>query len=310
MSILKLIPASKEYLWGGKRLVTEFGKECTGEIMAESWELSCHPDGPSIIANGEYKGKTLIEYMNEVGKKVWGSNCRQFSEFPILIKFIDAKQNLSVQVHPSNEYALKHEKQYGKTEMWYVVDCDQDAVLSYGLKRAVTKKELVKYIEENSLTEILNVVPIKPGDVFFIEAGTLHAIGAGTLIAEIQQNSNVTYRVYDYDRVGADGRPRELHVEKAQDVTTLVPSVRNKNQGARLVSCDYFTVDKLNLDKLKGMVTEESFVSILVLSGTGAICAGEEKLNYQKGDSFFLPAGLGGFEMVGDGECLMTQVDA
>ena len=205
----------KDYLWGGNRLREEYGKVSDKDKIAESWELSCHKDGESVIANGELAGKTLTQYIEEQGKAVLGKNCEKFENFPILIKLIDAKDNLSVQVHPNNEYAMRVEGEYGKTEMWYIVDCDPGAELIYGFKGEISRDEFKERIANNTLLEVTNNVPVHKGDVFFIEAGTLHAIGKGILIAEIQQNSNTTYRVYDYGRVGADGKPRQLHVEKA-----------------------------------------------------------------------------------------------
>ena len=219
MSVLKLIPACKDYLWGGHRLVDEYNKEYDGDILAETWELSCHPDGPSRIANGRYAGRTLAEYIEAEGKGVLGTHCRRFRDFPILIKFIDAKQDLSVQVHPDNRYALKNEGQYGKTEMWYVVDAGEEATLYYGFKEEISKEEFAERIQNDTVLDVLNKVPVQKGDVLFIESGTIHAIGADILIAEIQQNSNVTYRVYDYGRVGKDGKKRDLHIEKALAVT-------------------------------------------------------------------------------------------
>ncbi|MDR0886202.1 MAG: class I mannose-6-phosphate isomerase [Clostridiales Family XIII bacterium] len=314
MAILKLKPEGKEYLWGGTRLLSEFGKEFDGEILAETWELSVHPDGPSRIANGSYAGKTLTDYLDAKGKAAWGTNASHFEEFPILIKFIDAKQDLSVQVHPDNDYALKYEHQYGKTEMWYIVDCDDDATIYYGVKTAVTKEEFDRRIADNTLLEILNKVPVKPGDAFFIEAGTIHAIGAGALIAEIQQNSNVTYRVYDFGRMGPDGKPRELHVDKALEVSNFAPTDKRIAHPHNIATCEYFTVDKLNLDgryvrRVTGVVTEESFLSVLVLDGSGLIENGMEELAYKKGDSFFLPAGSGTYELTGMGEFLLTYID-
>lgn len=215
MTILKLKPACKDYLWGGHRLVEEYGIEYDGDILAEAWELSCHPDGPSVITNGEYAGKTLKEFIDEKGMEVLGLHCRRFREFPILTKFIDARDNLSIQVHPGNSYALKNEGQYGKTEMWYVLDAEEGAILYYGFKKEITKEEFARRIKDNTILEVLNAVEVHKGDVLFIESGTLHAIGKGLLIAEIQQNSNVTYRIYDYGRVGKDGKKRDLHIEKA-----------------------------------------------------------------------------------------------
>jgi len=312
--ILKLKPQGKGYLWGGNRLKREYQKEFTGEILAETWELSCHQDGPSTITNGVFAGKTLVEYIQTKGHGILGENCKHFREFPILIKFIDARQDLSVQVHPDDSYAWIHEHQYGKTEMWYIMDCDTDAYLYYGLKDEISKEEFAKKIKDNTLLDILNKVSIRPGDVFFIEAGTIHAIGKNTLIAEIQQNSNVTYRVYDFDRKGADGKRRELHINQALEVTTLA-AVKKKAVTNHLAYCKYFTVDKITLNGkesrcLSGEVGKDTFVSILVLSGTGKLMDNNGAIHYSKGDSFFLPAELGVYQIAGNGEFLLTYVAA
>ena len=314
MSVLKLKPSCKDYLWGGHRLVEEYGKEYDGEILAETWELSCHPDGPSTIVNGAYAGKTLEEYIEAEGKEVLGTNCRRFRDFPILTKFIDAKQDLSIQVHPDNRYALKNEGQYGKTEMWYVVDAGKEAFLYYGFKKEVSKEEFARRIREDTLLEVLNAVPVQKGNVLFIESGTIHAIGKDILIAEIQQNSNVTYRVYDYGRVGKDGKKRDLHIEKAIAVTNRVPLIKSRSSYPHVADCDYFTVDKLNLDgrmmcRVEGTVSEESFVSILILDGEGVVSCGN-KVSYQKGDSLFLPAGSGAYVIEGSCDALITTIRA
>ena len=197
MAILKLKPSGKDYLWGGRRLIEEYGKEFDGEKLAETWELSCHPDGPSYVDSGEYKGETLSEYILMEGKKVTGTHSRPYEQFPLLIKFIDAHDDLSIQVHPDDSYAIAHENQYGKTEMWYIVDCEEGASLYYGFAREISREEFAGRIRNHTLLEVLNKVEVQKGDVLFIESGTIHAIGSGNLIAEIQQNSNVTYRVYD-----------------------------------------------------------------------------------------------------------------
>ena len=312
MAILKLAPSFKDYIWGGRRLIDEYHKPYEGDILAESWEVSCHPDGPSYITNGAYAGKTLQEYIDLAGREVLGTNCRRFDEFPVLIKFIDAKDNLSIQVHPDNAYALKNENQYGKTEMWYVVDCEEGAYLYFGFNREVSKEEFESRIKDNTLLEVLNPVKVKKGDVLFIESGTIHAIGKNILIAEIQQNSNVTYRVYDYGRVGKDGKPRDLHVAKALDVTRREPVQERPSCTPHIAACDYFTVDKLCLkgEKASGYVGEESFRSILVLDGEGEIENGGEKITFKKGDSLFLPAGSGAYEITGTVEALVTSESA
>ena len=311
--ILKLKPACKDYLWGGHRLVEEYGVEYDGEILAEAWELSAHPDGASIITNGEYAGKSLREFLDAEGLEILGTHCRRFREFPILAKFIDAKDNLSIQVHPSNAYALKNEGQYGKTEMWYVLDAEPGAFLYYGFKHEISKEEFKRRIEENTLLEVLNAVPVKKGDVLFIESGTLHAIGAGILLAEIQQNSNVTYRIYDYGRVGADGKKRDLHIEKALAVTNRIPIIKSAENYPHVADCDYFTVDKLNLDgkltyRMQGNVGEESFLSILILDGAGTISNKGEKISYKKGDSFLLTANAGDWQIEGSCDALLTTI--
>lgn len=313
MSILKLKPSCKDYLWGGSRLREEYGIEYNGDVLAEAWELSCHPDGPSYITNGTYAGKTLQGYIDAEGKKVLGTHCRRFRDFPILTKFIDAKDNLSIQVHPDNRYALKNEGQYGKTEMWYVMDAGENAFLYYGFKKEISKEEFAQRIREDTLLEALNAVPVQKGDVLFIESGTIHAIGKDILIAEIQQNSNITYRVYDYGRVGKDGKKRDLHIEKALAVTKRVPMIRDKSSYPHVADCDYFTVDKLNLDgkvmkKMEGNVSEESFASILILDGQGTISDVGETLEFKKGDSFFLSAGSGKYTVEGSCDALITTI--
>ncbi len=323
---LKLIPAFKDYLWGGTRLKTDFDKHTPLEKVAESWELSCHKDGAGVIANGSLKGTTLIDYIARSGKKVLGTHCEAFEEFPILIKLIDAYDNLSVQVHPDNDYALRVEGEYGKTEMWVIVDALPDAALLYGFKEEISRAEFRERIENNTLLEVVNRVPVKKGDVFFIEAGTLHAIGKGILIAEIQQNSNTTYRVYDYGRVGADGKPRQLHIDKAVEVTTLAPPARavgavgkpKKLPGGTstlLASCDYFTVYaetvSTTMEKLAGA---DSFHSLLLLEGEAELGWQSDlsdtplTLTVKKGDSIFIPAGMGAYTITGKADYLFTTI--
>ena len=224
METIKLTPACKDYLWGGEKLRQDYGIQSQLHPLAEAWVLSCHPDGPSVVATGPLAGKTLPEYIQEKGPGCLGADCEKFTDFPILAKFIDAKGDLSIQVHPSNEYALAHEHQFGKTEMWYVLDCEPGATLYYGFQHQISREEFQQRIQDNTLTEVLNAVPVEKGDLFFIPAGTLHAIRKGIVVAEIQQNSNVTYRIYDYGRVGADGKPRQLHIQQALEVTQRTPA--------------------------------------------------------------------------------------
>lgn len=322
MKPIRLKPAFKDYLWGGTRLRDDFGKDCDFNKVAESWELSCHKDGNSVVADGEFAGITLAEYIEKNGKGVLGTNCEKFENFPILIKLIDAKDNLSVQVHPDNEYAQRVEGEYGKTEMWYIVDCDEGASLLYGFKHDISKEEFRERIENNTLLEVTNAVPVKKGDVFFIEAGTLHAIGKGILIAEIQQNSNTTYRIYDYGRVGADGKPRQLHIDKAVDVTNLCPAkqypdtpvISNDGWDQKLLaSCEYFTVNTLDIKERAWIeATDKSFVHLLVVDGRCAYSSADVECTWlEKGDSLFIPAGAGNFELTAAADCkvVMTNID-
>lgn len=316
MKPLKLTAPTKDYLWGGTRLKTEYGKKSDFDKVAESWELSCHRDGESVIDGGEYDGKTLSEYIAAEGRGVLGTSCARFDYFPILIKLIDARDNLSVQVHPDNEYALRVEGEYGKTEMWYIIDCAEGAELIYGFRREIDRGEFKRRIAENTLLEVTNNVPVHKGDVFFIKSGTLHAIGKGILIAEIQQNSNTTYRVYDYGRVGADGKPRQLHVEKAAEVTSLtVPEGGGRPQGETvqrdgfsetlLSSCEYFNVSKLEItDRAELEAGSGSFNSILVLDGE----VNADGLSLKKGDSCFIPAGYGKYILEGKAEVIVTDI--
>lgn len=297
MPAYQLIPACKDYIWGGQRLKTDFGIQSDLNPLSEAWVLSCHPDGPSVLANGPYAGLTLRDYLEKVGKEALGTACQPFEDFPMLIKLIDAKKDLSIQVHPSDDYALAHEGQYGKTEMWVVLDAEPGASLYYGFRKEVSLEEFSRRVQDGTLTEVLEKVPVKPGDVFFIPSGTLHAIGAGLVIAEIQQNSNVTYRVFDYGRLGADGKPRPLHVEKALAVTDRRPAPK-LDFGPHLGSCPYFTTDGHD-GPFQDHCGGESFHALLVTEGEGSLLCGGETLPIQKGQCFFLPAGSGDYQVTG-----------
>lgn len=312
---LKLTPPIKDYLWGGTKLKTDFGFESDKEIAAEAWMLSCHKDGMNVVLNGEHKGKTINEVLDIWGKEALGKRAEKFSYFPILIKLIDAKQKLSVQVHPNDDYALAVEGEYGKTEMWYVVDCEQGAELVYGFKNDISGEEFERRIKDNTLLEVCNCVPVSKGDVFFIEAGTLHAIGEGILIAEVQQNSNTTYRVSDYGRLGADGKPRELHIDKAIEVTNCeAPKIPYGKVGkaldngiTELASCDKFTAQIINLDGELTLGLDESFASIIVLEGDAVLSCNGEELTLSKGTSVFVPALLKA-KLSGKGQILYSFV--
>lgn len=315
---LLLKGAVKDYIWGGTRLKDEFGFETEDEKAAEAWVFSCHKDGESIVRNGKFAGLTLSEAVSRMGGTALGSNAEKFEYFPLLIKFIDAKDRLSVQVHPDDRYALENEGEYGKTEIWYIIDADEDAKLIYGLNREISRDEFERRIKTNTLSEVCNFVPAKKGDVFFISAGTLHAIGKGLLIAEIQQNSNSTYRVSDYGRLGADGKPRALHIDKAVAVTkTCPPEEEYGNVGEltlypfglvrTLAECDLFTAELLSLNGNAGMCQEDSFLSLVVLDGGAVLSYPEGNIRLKKGDSLFIPAGLR-FALSGRAEIICTRV--
>ncbi|MBO5335049.1 MAG: ROK family protein [Clostridia bacterium] len=301
--VVRLYPECKDNLWGGVALREKYGKKTDKDPVGESWELSFHKDGPTKIADG----RTLQE---AVTKKELGANCDGFPFFPMLIKFIDAKQDLSVQVHPSDDYALAHENSFGKTEMWYVVEAEPGAGLYVGFKRPVTKKEYEQAIANGTLTELLNFYEVKAGDCYFIPSGTIHAIGAGCLISEIQQNSNLTYRVYDYGRKDKNGNLRELHVEKALKVTSLEKYENRalgiqRSFGELIGASKYFTTTKIELDGSALIpMDKNTFKCVSVVEGQGQI--GDEA--FAAGDSFFLPADDDNVFVFGHGTLIVAEV--
>lgn len=289
-------------------MCSRFGFQPPQLPLAEAWVLSCHKDGASVVQNGTYRGQTLAQAVAAMGPDCLGKNGRAFSFFPILIKLIDARQNLSVQVHPEDAFALEQEKEYGKTEMWYVLDCAENAYLYYGFERPLTKEEFRAHIAEETLTDVLHKVYVQKGDCLLIEAGTVHAIGAGILLAEIQQNSNTTYRVYDYGRKGADGKTRPLHIEKAAAVAQLGPAaqpVRNVLESGMLSSCPYFTCTLLAVEGSENrMVGEDSFCSYLCIEGACRI----GDITLAAGECVFVPAGTGALQIVGSCRLIESRV--
>lgn len=284
----------------------EFEKGIEMYPLAETWECSTHPDGPSYVSGGSFDGETLADVIR-AHPDYLGSRHAGESELPILIKFIDAKKDLSVQVHPTDAYAREHENgQRGKTEMWYVLDAGKDASLIYGLRYSASQQQMRQMIREGSVTKILQKVPVKKDDLFFIEAGTIHAIGAGTLVAEIQENSNLTYRLYDYDRVGKDGKKRQLHVDKALQVANLQGSAEPRQpmrvlkyrQGVAselLCRCRYFEVYRMIVNterrqKVHYRADEVSFRVLLCVNGCGMIRFENTEIIFYKGDCIFVPA--------------------
>lgn len=285
-------PVFKETVWGGTKILTTFGKKIPSDHTGESWEVAAHENGQSVILNGCMAGKTLQEAIEEAPEEILGSKVleEQGTHFPLLIKLIDASDNLSVQVHPDDEMAkcLEGPRENGKTEMWYVLDAQPGARLIYGLRQEVTPEAFAEAIESQTLEQLVNWVPVHKGDTFFIPAGTLHAIGAGILIAEIQQNSDTTYRVYDYGRVGLDGKPRQLHIEKAKQVTKLTASVGTEYADIEEgIVCPYFQTYRRNLRGLQEIaVSSEHFQILMILEGSGRI----NGQPFKKGDTILLPA--------------------
>lgn len=300
-----LTPSTKAYLWGGRRLKDDFSKEMDEDVLAETWECSIHPDGESLVASGEFKGlsfKHVIEnHPDFLGD---GRN----GEFNILIKLIDADKDLSVQVHPDDEYAFEHENgQKGKTEMWYVLDAEADSQIAYGFHHD-TEEQLVRAaISNGTIINQIQYVPVKKDDVYFIDPGMIHAIGKGILVAEVQECSNLTYRLYDYDRVDKSGNKRELHIDKALDVLNMKKSEAPR-QPMRVLSfkagyatellgrCKYFSVERMLLNtqrhkELASFYTDDtSYQVLLVIDGCGVMVYGSESLNFFKGDCIFVPA--------------------
>ncbi|MBR6384958.1 MAG: class I mannose-6-phosphate isomerase [Ruminococcus sp.] len=313
--IFKLQPIGKDYIWGGERLKKEYGKNINISPLAETWECSVHPDGESIISGGEFSGRTLASVLSEF-PEYCGTNNKD--GFPLLVKLIDAEDNLSVQVHPDDDYAQKYENQKGKTEMWYVLDADENASLIYGFKKNYPKDEIRNALKDGSIINKLNKIPVKKGDVFFIPSGTVHAIGKGILVAEIQQNSNLTYRIYDYERKDRDGNFRPLHIEKALDVMNISPvpeytPEKNLSENANcsietLCNCDYFRAEKLNL-KNKFLIPADikSFKILLCTEGNGIISEKNNIINFKKGDCVFISACSDIAELSGKAELLIIM---
>lgn len=300
---MKLYPECKSTVWGGVQLREKYGKKSDGENIAESWELSFHKDGETRLEDG----RTLREVAT---KADLGKNCESFPFFPMLVKLIDAKQDLSVQVHPSDAYALKNENSFGKTEMWYIVGAEEGAGIYLGFQRDVTKEEYERAIAEHTLPELLNFFEVKAGECYFIPSGTIHAIGKGCLICEIQQNSNLTYRVYDYGRKDKNGKERELHVEKALKVTNLskytyAPLSLDTADGRLLGLSRYFTTTYAEICGEKTLRADKnSFRCVVCVEGEGTV-GGKAAA---QGDSFFIPAGYGAFTLTGNLRVVIAEV--
>lgn len=314
-----LQPACKDYLWGGTKLTTVYAKQSDLTPLAETWECSVHPDGPSVIASGPYFGRTLASFLEEFPEAL-GEHGRAHGQMPILVKLIDAEKDLSIQVHPDDAFAQKHEGQLGKTEMWYVLQAQPGATLVYGFAHKVTPELVRSAIDSDMLLPHLQTVPVHAGDVFQIEPGTIHAIGGGVLLAEVQESSNVTYRVYDYGRRDKNGQLRPLHIDKALAVMDFnaSPAVRQHQRiiqytpgmARELVArCRYFQVERLRVVRsCEVQRTKETFYSLLVIGGAGTIQTTESSLPVAAGQTIFVPSTEGPLEIKGNMEALLIRV--
>lgn len=314
---LKLIPAAKEILWGGHKLKDSYHKSAPFEKLAETWELTVRPQEMNIIENGAAAGQTLEDYIRENGLGTVSPGY-DGERFPLLIKFIDACDRLSIQVHPDDAYGLANEGELGKTEMWYIVEAEPGASLVYGLKDGLSAEDFAEAVHAGRIGETLRSVEVHAGETYFIPSGQIHAIGAGILIAEIQQNSNVTYRVYDYDRRQADGSLRQLHTEKALDVVKIrtdaeIDEIRYANADScstetELAACPYFRVRRFSTEKLPASVTPaDSFIHLLCVDGEGEIRSNGVVYPVIKGDSYFLPRGCGECCLSGSMTVLLSE---
>ena len=299
--MIKLKSVYQEYIWGGTKIHELLHKD-TGTLprVAESWEVSTHPAGKSIVENGAFRGKTLNEYFDQIGWGTAGRYAVRNHQLPILIKYIDAKENLSIQVHPNDKYARKHEGDNGKNEMWFVLAADEGAFIYLGFSRDVTKEEIKRRIADNTLEEVLNRVEVKPNEAFYIPAGTVHAIGAGCLICEVQQTSNVTYRIYDYGRTDENGNPRELHVKKALDVLdyrrTEIADLKRRDTMSmeRYIDGMFGRNGKCTLLKYEAegdltiLLPVSHLTFALVIDGSGKLYAGDSEEAFERGDTWMI----------------------
>ena len=296
---LTFTPILKDRIWGGKKLNTYLNKPLVSETTGESWEISTVPGDVSVVNNGVLKGKNINEIIELYPDDVLGKSvvARFGKQFPLLFKFIDAKEDLSIQLHPNDELARERHNSFGKTEMWYVMQADESSRLVVGFKKDSNKEEYLQELNNKNLIGLLNEYPVAKGDVFFLETGTIHAIGAGVVVAEIQQTSDVTYRIYDWDRVDANGQGRELHTELALDAINYntTPSKVDyqevANQSTAIVDCPYFVTNIIALqDRFIWKKTKDAFTVFMCTNGQFEMIVNGEILRYRMGDTVLIPA--------------------
>ena len=310
---LKLKCVCKSAIWGGTTLSSEWGRENGGEGVAESWELTVREREMSVIEGGAYDGMTLGEWITRAGSDAVSTDWQMGERFPLLVKYIDAADSLSVQVHPDDTYARTCEAETGdtgKTEMWYIVDAAEGATLVYGLKKGIGTEDFMEAVARGETPSALRTVPVRAGESYFIPSGQVHAIGGGILIAEIQQNSDLTYRVYDYDRLSADGTPRQLHLEKAakvirpiseEEIDAIRYARGGREDGETLAHCPYFRARRfVGTEEERAETVKDRFHVLLCVAGEGTLTHREISYPLARGDSYFLPAGMGDYTYRGE----------
>jgi mannose-6-phosphate isomerase len=314
---LQFEPILKERIWGGEKLKTLLNKPITSNSTGESWELSTVEGDVSVVANGLHKGKSLTELINENPNEILGTKVyHQFGkQFPLLFKYLDAREDLSIQVHPNDELAKKRHNSFGKTEMWYVLQADKDSRIIVGFKENSNANDYLENLKNKTLLSILDDVEVAVGDVFFLETGTVHAIGAGLVIAEIQQTSDITYRLYDFDRLDAAGNQRELHVDLALDainynkVDTHKKYDKVPNESNTVVECPYFTTNFLPLEgKISVEKSGNSFTVYMCVDGSFELESEGIQYQYKKGDTVLVPAALKAFSINGKASILEIYI--
>lgn len=316
---LKFSPILKDKIWGGTKLKSLFNKAAESDKLGESWELSGYEGDESVVTNGYLAGNNLAELIEiYMGELIGDTLFDEYGlSFPLLFKLIDANENLSIQVHPGDEVAAERHNSYGKTEMWYVVDADPGSELIIGFKDDCTKESYLEAMSVDKVEDLLQKVPVTKGDVFFIPAGRVHAIGKGLVVAEIQQSSDITYRIYDYKRKDDQGNERELHTEQALDVIDFNASKQPKtlyspllNETTPLVVCDYFTTNMLRFNKRleRHYATLDSFVAYMCLEGSFTIDFEGDKTSVVKGDTVLIPASIDELSLIPEGEVTLLEV--